>query len=145
MESLELNLARRAIASYEQDADDDSLIRASVQGQDCMDCEAFLEKGIKALAWLERSEQALIEGANVGIIDFTTDIEEAVEELYVAWLRPCKYANKWIAVQEKLGFDVKHLGDFRDACVRVQEWIERNATFKLSKSARDERFAEEPW
>ena len=145
MESVELALARHAIARYEQDANDDSLIRASIQGQDCLDCEAFLEKGIQAISWLERSEQALIEAANEGLIEFTTDMEAAIEELYVSWLRPCNYANQWIAVQEQRGFDVKHLEVFREACARAQNWLERNATFKLSKSARDARFAEEPW
>lgn len=143
-ESLELRIARSRIESYEHDADE-AIVRASNQAQDCLDCEAFLNKGIQALEWLERYEQALVEATTEGIVEMTPDLEDGLEVLHSAWLRPCDFAEKWIAKCVQNGFEVKKLAMFRDCCERAREWLDRNDSYKKSKALREECFSQEPW
>ena len=143
-EPLELQIARSKIERYAHDADD-SVVRASIEAQDCLDCEAFLASGIRALDWLERSEEALSEAANEGFLATTVEMEAAIETLYAAWLHPCSLAEAWISRCQNGGFEVGNLSQFRECCERVRDWLARSAHFRQAKAARDSRFAAEPW
>ena len=92
-ESLELELARLEIKSYIENFDEETIVQESRQAQDCLDCEAFLSRGIKALAWVERGEESLFKGHAAGLLDVTQEIETAIDDLYEGWLRPCSFAE----------------------------------------------------
>jgi hypothetical protein len=143
IESLELQIARSKIQQYEHDAEE-SVVRASRQAQDCMECETFLDVGIAALEWLERAEES-INVAEAEGFEIPTGVDEAIAVLHVAWLRPCHFAEKWIAKCQATGYDIRNLAAFRDCCARAQEWLDRDAFYKHSRGAREERFAQEPW
>jgi hypothetical protein len=106
---------------------------------------AFLESGIKALVWLERCEEGFAEASSEGIFEIGPEVEEALEALHTAWLRPCTFAERWIVACQQNGYDIANLAAFRDGCERARDWLERNDHYKRSASAREERFAEEPW
>lgn len=147
-ECLELQIARSKIERYEQEAEE-AIIHESKQAQDCTDCESFLRSGIAGLAWLERSEEVLLEASAEGVFEEHPQVEQAIElaieTLYKAWLRPCPTAESWIAKCLSNRYDIGNLAQFRDCCDRVQAWLEQNRFYKESKAAREERFAEESW
>ncbi len=144
LESLELRIARQKIERYQHDADK-ALIGDSEQAQDCLDCEAFLAGGIRALEWLERSENAIAEAVAEGVFDMRPELEDGLEALHHAWLRPCAFAEEWIASCQENGYEIKNLTVFRECCQRAREWTERNSLYKQSKAVRQERFAQEAW
>lgn len=144
LEPLELEIARAKIERYEHDADE-AVVRDSKLAQECADCEEFLQTGIHALVWLERSEETIVEAVSEGVFEMTPRLEEAIEALHQAWLRPCGFAEKWIAKCQKNGYDIKNLAEFRDCCERAQDWLEQNAWHKQARATQEERFAQEPW
>lgn len=145
MEPLELQIARSRIEEYEHASASESIAKESERAQDCMDCEEFLDKGIAALHWLERSEEVFSEASVRFDFDFSPELLEAVEALHETWLRPCDFAEKWIAKCMANGYEIRNLATFRDCCARAREWLERDSYYKQSKAAREQRFAEEAW
>ena len=147
-ECLELKIAKSKIDRYEQEAEG-SIIHESRQAVDCLDCEEFLDKGIAALGWLQRSEEVLLEASAECVFEnhpqVETAIELAIETLYAAWLRPCEKAEAWIASCQGNGYSMRNVEVFRDCCDRVSAWLEQNLFYKESKVSREERFAEENW
>lgn len=144
LDSMELQIARRKIQSFESDADG-ALVRASKLAQDCLDCEQMLDKGIQSLHWLERAEQAIAEGAAEGLCAVTPELDAVLETLHRDWLKPCQLARQWIANCQQSGFEIRNLAEFLEACDRAQDWLDRNDHYQRAKTARDERFAQEPW
>lgn len=143
-QSLELQIARSKIERYEHDADE-ALHAPSKQARHCQDCDAFLSAGIAALRWLQRAEEVIHEGAAEGFVEITLDLEEALESLHAAWLRPCAFAEKWIAECREHGYELSHLPEFRLCCESAREWLDRNQWYRLSRAAREQRFEQQPW
>ncbi len=155
-ESLELAIARACISRFEKLADDQSTradLRLEIEpqrevssaAQERSDCEEFLANGIKAFVWLERCEAAFVEGASQGIVDIEPELEALIESLYSSWLGTSSLAERWVALLGQRGLKVAGADEFRSACERVRDWLDRDAAYKASKAAREEKFAEEPW
>lgn len=144
LDNLELRIARSKIERFQHEANA-SVVSESTAALDCMACEEFLSNGIAALEWLERSEQCFHEADSEGIFEVTTQLSEAIETLYSAWLIPCPRAEQWIVRCRANGYEITNLDQFRDCKSRVQDWLDRNVLYKKSKEAREERFAEEAW
>jgi len=141
-EPLELQIARSKVEEYEHE---ESIVRDSKHARDCLDCEAYLDMGMEALQWLERAEEVFTEALARFDFDFSTELMEALENLHIAWLRPCAFAEKWIATCQENGYELRNVEDFRSCCTRAQEWLDRNNRYKRATTAREQRFSEEPW
>jgi hypothetical protein len=104
-----LRTARRHVNQF---TDECEIMTASRDADECRDCEAVLQLGIDAFNWLIRADEfirsALYEG-----MDYDPEADEAIRELFKAWLRPCVPANKWIDTQQKRGYHVENLEKFR--------------------------------
>jgi hypothetical protein len=46
--------------------------------------------------------------------------QEALDSLFADWLKPCSYADARIAEQEKSGYEVAGVKEFREACDYVR-------------------------
>ena len=143
-DSIELLIAKSRIERYIHDAED-PVIRESKEAQDCMDLEAFIDKGIKALEWLEQSEKTIREAIAEGVIDRDVELLEGANLLYKAWLRPCPFVDKWIEKHTGNGYEIRNLFEFRQCCDRVIDRLQRNQWSDLSAKSRARRLAEEPW
>lgn len=144
-EPLEIALARFEVEQYADIADEDAVVRESKQAQDCFDCEEFLEKGIQSFTSIECGERTLYRAHTAGLIDLTPELETAIEVIRRRWLRPCTFAEAWIANCEKNGYQVRNATEFRSSCRRAKEWFESAAEFERAKAIRDEQLMQEPW
>ena len=141
METLDLQIARKRIQGYEEDA----LIRQSAEAVDCMDCEEFLNSGIQAFRWLDRAEETRREAIYQGLVEFDPTVAKAIEALYLAWLRPCTRAEQWIANVQSYGHIPNNLDEFRQCCEEVRDRVERQNWLKLASTSRTAAFVSEPW
>jgi hypothetical protein len=89
----------------------------------CRDCEEFLEAGIRAYKRLRQAEETAQEAAREGI-EVSPDVAAAIKVLYRSWLRPCVHAEQRIMEQEKAGYHVSNLADFRGACEDVKKRVQ---------------------
>ena len=144
-EPLEITLARFEVEQYADIAEEDPVVRASQQAQYCLDCEEFLDKGIQSFASIECGERTLYRAHTAGLIDLTPELETAIEVIRRRWLRPCAFAEAWIANCESNGYQVRNAEEFRTSCRRANEWFERAAEFERTKAIRDEQMLQEPW
>lgn len=145
-EPLELELARFEVEQYNENiVDEEIIIHASKQAQDCMDCEEFLDKGIRSFGTIEHGEATLYRAHAAGLIDVTPELEQGIEAIRRRWLRPCSFAETWIAKCQNNGYEIRNLDAFRNCCERANEWFEQRREFERAKSIRDERLIQEPW
>ena len=63
------------------------------------------------------------EAAKEGIA-VSPDVVAAIKLLYRSWLRPCVHVEQRILEQEKAGYQVSNLADFRNACEDVKKRIQ---------------------
>jgi hypothetical protein len=144
-EPLELELARFEVEQYENIADEDVIVHESRQAQDSMDCEEFLNRGIQSYTSIECGERTLYRAHSAGLIDVTPELEQEIETIRRRWLRPCGFAESWIATCHKNGYQIRNLEEFRQCCRRANEWFDRAAEFHRAKAIRDEALDQEPW
>jgi hypothetical protein len=139
--SLELQLAQAQLQHFEEQLD--PILRDHREAEDCRVCEQFLQHGIDAYKWLSRAEEAFLAAETEGVLEFTPELQQAIEALYHRWLAPCAAAEKWIARVEKSGYTVDNLAEFRNCCELVRDWIERNEHYKFGHAAAIEGFEQE--
>ena len=124
-DSLAFRTARNLIQSYRGEMED--LIERHEEASACRDCEDFLQLGIEAYHWLIRADQAIRGAIYEGKIEYDADLEKTLAALYADWLKPCDYAERWIAATIGRGFAVEHLEEFGKCCEEVRAIVENNA------------------
>lgn len=142
LDSLEYRIAKGRIESYEHSAD--AIISASHEAQDCLDCEEFLDKGIRACQALERLDVVVREAIVEGHLQPSPDVRTMVRDLFAGWLKQSQRAEPWIAKLVESGYDIRNLPEFRACCESIQDWLERKDWLDLAGRTR-QKFAEELW
>ena len=142
LESLEYRIAKGRIESYELSTD--AIVRQSQQAQDCMDCEIFLEKGIRACEAITLFGEIVRDAIVEGHLEPTPDVIEIPQTLYSGWRKQSERAQEWIAKHVENGYDITNLAEFRKCCEHVQDWLERKDWLDRASKTR-QRFAEELW
>jgi len=108
-----LKLARKRVDAF------DALTEQHRHAMKCQDCQDLLRSGIEAYKWLRRADEtirlAAVEGFQV-----SQDVVATLSNLYRAWLKPCPYAEEQVKEQEKLGFKIASLDEFRKVCEEVR-------------------------
>ena len=125
VEPLALRIARERVGRYRDESDD--LMRRHAEAIDCRDCEDFLQLGIEAFNWLGRADQTIRQEVFAGRLEHDPEVDSALAALYSEWLKPCGYAEHWVAVQRERGFRVDNLEEFRKCCREAQAIAEANA------------------
>ncbi|MDZ4818927.1 MAG: hypothetical protein SGJ20_08150 [Planctomycetota bacterium] len=90
------------------------------QAMECHECENFLQLGIDAFNWLTRADAENRKAIFSGRIEHDSQVDDAIDALYHAWLKPCGVAEKWIASQIGRGFELDNLEEFRKCVAEVR-------------------------
>jgi hypothetical protein len=111
-----LQIARKRVDAFS------ALMEQHRGAMKCRDCEELLRSGIDAYESLSDAEriirQAAVEGFHV-----PSNVVTALDALYRAWLESCPLAEEQVKQQEKLGFTVANLAEFKTACDAVRRKI----------------------
>lgn len=91
---------------------------------ECFDCEEHLSRGLQLFHWIENLDAQLREADALGVLDYTSEVYEAVTDLYRVWLIPCDDAFAWISKIDGVGYAPDNLAEFREACQTVSATIE---------------------
>ena len=132
--NLTLSMARKRVREYA--AETDSLMANHAEAMECRDCEEWLKRGIDAQFWLCRAEEIMRAADEDGLCEFDTEMRRALDCLYEMWLRPCEFAETWIASLATRGYTPDNLGEFRDACDMARDIVERRHWKNVAGNAR---------
>ncbi len=121
-QSLILRTAKRHIRNYNRETD--GLMDAHREAMECLDCEAFLQLGIDAYAWLRRATKEL-RTSEIGMSpESIVESEETVRRLRILWMQPCECAEEWVAIQRSRDYKVSNLEEFRECCQKVRQTVD---------------------
>ncbi|HEX7380252.1 MAG TPA: hypothetical protein VF278_24260 [Pirellulales bacterium] len=140
LESLELAIAQKALDDYSAaftDGDVDAIEAAAFQ--------RHLQQGIDAFHWIVRAEETLRQAAYQGLINFSPEIEQALEALYRGWLAFCERMRAILRQQLLAGGDFDNAREFGECRSGAIDWIERHEWRKISAASLARRSAAEPW
>lgn len=140
LESLELAIAQKYLDEYSADALD-----GQRQCEEAAACERRLEQGIEAFKWIARAEETIRQAVYEGLIDFSRELEEAIEALYSGWLAPWEQLQALVREQILQGAELDNVAEFAKCRNSVRDWIERHEWAKASKASQERRLKSEPW
>jgi hypothetical protein len=135
MSILALREARRHVCTFTDEAE---IMRNHREAMECHDCEAFLQLGIDAFNWLVRADQTIRKAVFSGG-EYDAEADEAIQELFKAWLKPCAFANQWIAVQEQRHYHLANLEEFRKCEQEVRSIVKAMEKDELTDAMRELR------
>jgi hypothetical protein len=138
-----LNLAHHRVHAYAEQSD--VLMRQHAEAMECRDCEVFLQRGIDANKWLRCAEESMREADKEGIFTFSQEIQDTLDALYLAWINPCEFAERWIQSLAERGYQPENRDDFRRACEETKDLLERRDWQKKAANARVLSTSKEPW
>lgn len=102
----------------------DAVMRDHLEAMDSFDCQETLDRGIQALAWLERAEQTVVSAEEDCLVEYSPVVHELIDRLYRTWLNPCHQAEAWATRVLERGYSIDNLPEFRKSCARARTWIE---------------------
>jgi hypothetical protein len=138
LQSIELELAGRYVHEYEE------VMRHHLSTVPD-DYDDYLAKGVVAFRWIVRAEEVIRTAVDCGLLEFSDELRKRFETLYDGWLESCQRVETWAVDLPSNGHSAEHLADFNACCDEARAWVEQNDWRQCARSARDRRFAEEPW
>lgn len=117
-EPLAIHAATHNVELYEQHAE--TITTDRHEAMDCLDCQAFLQLGIDAFRWLVNADESINKAIAEGVFEYDADLQSKLEELFRRWLVPCKFANEWIDIQLRRGYQPGNLKKFRKCQAEVE-------------------------
>ncbi len=140
--SVALRTARRHVNTF---ADESEILRDHPHELGSQECEDFLQLGVDAFAWLVRADETIRAAVYEGL-PHDPRSDQALCELFIAWLRPCSSANQWIQVLQTSGGGAPaNLAEFRrserEVRAIVRSWQADELTDAM-RSLRDTALAE---
>ena len=142
-DNLTLAVARNRIRQYADESAE--LMQHHAEAMECRDGEEFLQRGIEALHWLIRAEEVMRAADADGLWPFDPNVRGVVDQLYVAWLEPKDFAERWISSLEHRGLIPDNVRAFRAACELCSDMAERRDWMALTANIREQCFAAEDW
>jgi hypothetical protein len=122
LEGIAFRTARSFLRNYHDEFTDWKT--AHEEAMDCWDCQNFLQLGIDAFHWINRTDQEMRKAVYAGKKDYSQEDALFLEKLYAEWLEPCLFAERWIAAQQSRGFSIDNLEEFRKCCEEVRAIVE---------------------
>src|SRR5579883_1610193 len=89
LESIELAVAQNCLDEYSSE-----VMNGDVQSNEAAACERRLSQAIEALNWITRAEESIRQAVYRGLIDFTQELDDALEALHRGWLAPSEMTEK---------------------------------------------------
>ena len=122
MSLLYVKNAEKRIAEYVGCSQYDSVVEASRLAVDCMDCEAFLDCGIRTFEFVMHVDERIREAIITEKIAYDEDVDQAILQLIKAWLGTVPDAMRWIERCERGHYTVANRGEFMK-CIAEAEAI----------------------
>ncbi len=117
-ELLAVRTAKKFVKNYNDESD--ALMLAHQEAMDCRDCEDLLQLGIDAFAWIMSADCKVRLALKNGNYEEFESQQTALQMLCRAWLLPCEYAERWIAIQQNTGNKPENQAAFRQCCIEMQ-------------------------
>lgn len=115
--SLTLRTAEGHIECYERES---GLMAQHAEAMECWECEAFLQLGIDAFAWIMRADRQFRMAIYRGEKEFNPEAEKSLHALCKNWLgAPCELAVLLIEAQRTRGYEIDNLEDFQRCVVEM--------------------------
>jgi hypothetical protein len=139
LESLELVIAQKHLRDYSVDA-----MNGHHQAERPSACQRLLQ-GIEAFKWIVRAEETIRQAAYDGLLDYSKEVDDALEALYRGWLAPCEQIEALARQEIVQDGELDCAREFAACRDNARDWIERHEWAKASQRSRQRRFESEPW
>ncbi len=116
-ESLYAQQAKKHVANFENES---QVMRDQRAAMDCGDCDAVLHMGVEAFGWIIQADNLYRRELYDDKVEHSPGFEDALELLFVAWLRSCEFINPWILKVQEAGYHLDHLEKFRKCEAEVR-------------------------
>src|SRR4051812_16798980 len=133
VENLHLRYAEEHVRHFEDQQG--LLMRSHYDAMDCRNCEAFLQLGIDAFAWLVRADEIIRAGEFDGK-EHDASAEASIETMFRGWLRPCQFAHAWIKLQTDRNYKLDNLEKFLECEREVRSIVAHLDADELSDDFR---------
>jgi len=120
MTSLVFRTAQKHVRNYNEESREPDVMQVHREAMDCWDCEAFLQLGIDAFAWIEKASEQVRRDIASGDLEPNAESDESLDWLYRDWLKPVDCTEKWIARQIERGYRPANLVSFRSCVEKVR-------------------------
>jgi hypothetical protein len=100
------------------------IMQQHYEAMDCFDCEAYLQSGIDTFRWFIRADRVIRLAIYKEVYGHDPKIDQVLESLFRGWLVNCPKAEEWVTVQEKRGYTVSNLDEFRHCCEETRAIVE---------------------
>lgn len=108
---------KRDLDQYRDDSQ--SIVPDHVAAAACLDFESLLRKGLWIYEELNRLDEAFRGFVHRGELEYVPEWDDALEEAYRAWLKPCDRVFQSLNELEEQGFVIERADEFRAACHEV--------------------------
>lgn len=142
-ENINLELAQRRLERYSHMASD--VIAHVANGHNGANCIDFLQHGIDAYRWLVRAEETLRAASYESLFDFSADVQETFDALYLSWLKSSELAEAWIASHQQAATPSEILREYNRVKEAIEDVVAHRDWASRSRNAFEERMAHEPW
>jgi hypothetical protein len=122
LDGIAYRTARSFVRNYQDEYTD--WLAAHKEAMDCWNCQTFLQLGIDTFKWITRTDQEFRKDIYSGKKEFDPVVDQAIEQLYAEWLKPCEYAEHWIETQISHGFKIDNLEEFQRCCAEVRAIVD---------------------
>lgn len=116
-ESLYAQQAKKHVADFEIES---QVMRDHRAAMDCGDCDAVLHMGVEAFGWIIQADNLYRRELYDGKVEHSPAFENALDLLFVAWLRSCETTSAWILRVCETGYHLDHLEKFRECEAEVR-------------------------
>lgn len=137
---LELAIAQKALDEYSA-----ALAGGDAEAIDTVACELRLRQAIDSFQWIVRAEETIRQAVYQGLVDFSAELDEAIEALYRGWLIRCEQTRALIRQQTLAGGELDNIKEFSQCRESAIDWVERHEWRKVSAASLAGRSAAEPW
>lgn len=120
-----LDIARDRVAQFEDAVD--PLMNDHHAAMNCLDCEAFLQKGIDAIRWLRLAEQAVMSQHKLAVTLVPTEFYVWLDGAYNAFVLRSKLAQQWITDCDARGYSVANSKEFFNCLESAEDWLEQRS------------------
>jgi hypothetical protein len=133
LESLELAIAQKRLRGYSAE-----LARDGEESEECLECQRRIDEAVEAYRWVTRAEESIRQGVYEGLIEFTTQLDDAIQSLYRDWLALCEQTETLLARHLDRGGDPVDAGELSELSSLAREKINSMAWVRKSRTFRNE-------
>lgn len=128
LQSLELAIAQKALDEYSA-----TVANGDAEARDTAACQRRLGQAIDSFQWIVRAEETIRQAVYQGLIEFSAELDEAIEALYRGWLVSSEATERVLAEIQECPQDA---AEFRAITSQARERINAMAWARKSRKFR---------